>query len=210
MFIQRYRYRLIFWAILLTIFTLPCKSTAQDGYQQEQDETIAYFDSLLETIRTSNYANLTPLTPRMIHYLSGVYLYCSIKNGACPLVLEALLEADVILARVKQSSECPNLTAFWREWMSNEFEKRLDYTQNTYLNRVLEFKARERPRYIKCRETVAYEIKSSDDNATFFAKRYRPESGNYKSIDKFSRFLKALKTQVQDVFSSSGAYGSKK
>lgn len=189
-------------------------SLAQDdGYKQEQDLTIAYFEELdkkLTALGSGGSATLEPLNDKHIHYLTGIYLYCSIKNGACPLPLQAMLELDLASARLAKNNECPNLLSFWRAWMAADFERRWEYDANTgYLAKIMEFKSKTRPRFVKCKETVKTELAFDNSDEAFFKSRYAEGAQGIIRVRNFIKYMQTIKERVPDVFVATGAYDEK-
>ncbi|MFM1847293.1 MAG: hypothetical protein RL417_767 [Pseudomonadota bacterium] len=172
----------------------------RNPYQVGQDSAVAYFQGFTQTIealRTTGSGSLEPLSEGAINHLVGVYLYCTVRSGACPLVLDAILEIDVVNAKNGEAQACPNMERFWKAWVRSDMEKRQNFLVRTaHMNTTSEFTRNKRPRYLKCRETVQVEIGKGGDSKTFFASRYETGSGPDEQVRKLAAFLTELKAKV--------------
>ena len=181
-------------------------SAAQKNpYQDNQDSAIAFVRQMVEMITklgdggqvSTRPANVSENT--MIH-LTNAYLYCSIKYGTCPMLLDVLLESDVINSKLNNAPSCPNLQRFWKVWVRGDMEKRQKYLIRTAnLNTTSDFNTRLRPKYIKCPETVAKIIADSPSVATFFVERYVEDAVALDSAKKALALLEDLKAKVPNI-----------
>lgn len=180
-----------------------------DEYADTQLSTVKFFEDLNSSIKSlSSGGSASPkyLNAGEIHYLTGVYLHCAMKNAACPMILDAILELDVIDAKLNNNNECKNLLALWDRWVKNDFEKRLNYSLTKGLARFLEFKKNQRPRYLRCTKTVEEETKFTGSTADYFKKRYALDTPASTRVSKFLQYLHAIQEKQINVFVATGAY----
>ena len=103
-------------------------------YKKNQDTTIAKFKLLDQAVQQLAKGALTSaedFKEAELSYLTAVYLHCSIQNGTCPEIPEALLELDLIKAQQSGKVECTNSLAFWNLWLKNDMENRHKYEVKT-------------------------------------------------------------------------------
>ena len=187
--------------------TLEDVSTSQKNpYQAGQEAAIQYFREF-NTLTTqiaqgsSNHAQAIPENT-MIH-ISNAYLYCAVKFGTCPMVLDAILETDIINSKLDKSVRCPNMERFWKTWVKSDNEKRHKYLVRTAtLNETNNFNAKVRPLYIKCREMVQNELTGAPGDAVFFRERYDPSSPKKEAIVKALKLLEELKLKVPNILTA--------
>lgn len=197
-------------ALSSVLFCGVCTSSHADfNYNQVENDTLAYFQKFLNQIdsyRNGSGTRIEPVGFQEMHYLTAVYLYCSMMNGVCPVVLEALFETDLINMRISPETKCNNLMHFWDRWIKNEFEQRLDYGIKTaYITKVTEFRKNVRPKFIRCSDTVKAIIKANPNTQSFFNARYAPGSPVRTRLEQMLQLLDNLKTRKVDVFVTTGA-----
>ncbi len=181
---------------------------AQGPYIQTQDGTIVHFANIAalgEKLATGEAKEIPPLDENKLKFLNEIYLLLTVKKGSAPLILDAILEADVINSRLKKVAACPNLKEFWRLWLHNDMEKKQNYMINTGLMNVAnQFTNNERPKYIKCEETVRAEIDGAADDQQFFKTRYAAGAPHREILNRAARLLDEIKKQVPNVFAANG------
>lgn len=197
--------------ILLIALAIPTLAFGDTGYEQQQDGTIQFFEELQIAIdgTIKEDKDLSKLEPKdkYIHHLTGIYLYCTLKNGVCPLILDSLLELDIINSQIEGKPTCPIMLSFWKKWIANGLEKRVDYSLSTgFIKKRFEFKQNVRPKYLKCSGTVTERVKPDLDLRTFIKERYVQGSEQRQNLEKLISYLKAVKETVDDVFVKTGAY----
>ena len=183
---------------------------AQNTYAQTQEAAIDYFHKLADLTSQLAQGATTGAVPaptdNMLSYLNAVYLYCAVNYGECPLVLNAILEADVINSRLAKEAQCPIMTKFWKSWVRSDMEARQKYLVKTsFLKVSSEFNQNKRPAYIKCQETVAKEISAKEPDAMYFKSRYSADSAHTLVAAKTAKLLEEIKAKIPNVF---GAIGS--
>lgn len=181
----------------------------KDSYSASQDEAIAFFRQLGTTtakLASGGTATIAPPSDDAIHYLTAVYLYCAGNNGVCPLVLEAILEADIVNSRSSGKPACPTMKRFWSAWVQNGFEERHKFMVKTsHINAYSQFNTQTRPRFLKCEETITQTISGISSPDAFFRDRYRSGSPQEKLAAKMTALLEQLKQKVPNLFAALGA-----
>jgi len=176
----------------------------KNPYAQNQGEAIRFMESLnslADTLATTGSGGTAGAIDEntMIH-LTNVFLYCSLKRGTCPMVLEAILESDVINSLDAKKGACPNMARFWKVWVRGDMEKRQKYLMPTaYMGGANEFSTRERPRFIRCRETVDGILADAGDPVQFRKERYAKGAPAREAIRKTAQLLNEIKLKVPNV-----------
>lgn len=198
-------------SILGSIDIEDTKAVAVDAYQVSQEKALTYFDSLATAVSSpSSISTQSAPQDGVLHHMAGVYLYCIVKAGICPYLLDAIFEIDVINARLSGQAECPAMLRFWSDWKKNDLENRHKYLVSTgHMQLVSEFNRNKRTRYLLCKETVANEILSKETNAAFFKERYAEGSTIRKSVNQTNQLLKQIKTKIPNIFVATGAQSIK-
>ncbi len=194
--------------IILSTITTLSSAFADQAYTVAQDGAIEKFAAFAQGIENGNLAETKiTLSGQELYYLNGIYLYCTLKNGACPLVLDAILETDIFNSQLEGKAACPQMLLFWKEWIDNGLEQRVDYGLGTgFVTKYFEFRSTVRPRYLKCSGSVSNALTAGVPLKDFVSKRYATGSEPRKTILKTVAYLKALKEQVPDAFIATGAY----
>lgn len=178
-------------------------SIRRDPYAVSQDAAIAFFDDFaqkVDLLKNKSPVTIEPLSEAALNHLANVYLYCTVRSGVCPLVLDAILESDIVNAKNGSTSICPNMERFWKVWVKNDMERRQNFLVRTAnLSVTSEFTRNKRPRYLKCRETVQIEISQDVPNTDFFVARYAETGGPNEQVKKLAALLTELKTKVPNI-----------
>lgn len=187
---------------------LELSSQKRDPYLTSQEEALKYFTdlkALLQGVSASNRKLLMP-EAEVVNYMGGLYLFCSMKRGVCPAVLEALLEIDIVNSKLSNVSLCPVMKGFWKRYLENDFEDRLKYAISTgFVAKVNEFNSRERPRYLRCEDTLKELFKGGESASALFSKRYQSGSRPLKAIDEVISLINAVSQNGTNVFLATGA-----
>lgn len=197
---------LLFSAVLLLMVT--ALGHAEELYKEIQDSAIATISKFHADIASRSVANSKILfNERELYYLNGVYLYCTLKNGTCPYILETILETDILNSQIDGKASCPHTLRFWQEWIDNSFEDRVNYNLGTgFLTKYQDFKKNIRPRYLRCSVAVEREIKKDMSSTDYIAARYAPGSEVAHNVKRTFAYLTAIREEVPEVFIASGAY----
>lgn len=180
-------------------------SSVQAGQQQ----TLEHYKQLFQFVSNAKGGNLgRPPIPgeKVIWYLGGVYLYCVIREGTCPYILDTILEVDVANARLDKSDKCPSMVGFWKTYLGNGMEDRHKYqTKTGYLSMTVDFNQKVRPKYVKCQQTVRAENSGGTSDQEYFKLRYRQSSQIIESMQRTLKYLEAIKAANVNVFIETGA-----
>lgn len=184
-------------------FSLETGNKQRDPYQVSEELTYTYLNNLKTKIGEFSNGNITSLerpNEKIVSFLTGTYLYCTVRDTTCPALLDSLLEVDVVNARLANKEECPTLREFWKTYIQNDLENRHRYlTQISQMAAVSEFNTKSRPGYIKCQTTIAKNIKGSSTNTEFFRARYK-DGRILKSINSAFELIESLKRKGINVF----------
>lgn len=176
----------------------------RNPYQAGQDGAIEFMNGLsTAAVELSAGRAAAPASPSdgALDHLASVYLFCTIRAGTCPWILDAVLEADIMSAKTSNTAGCPTMERFWKAWMRNDMEKRQKFLVRTSnLTVTSEFTQHERPRYIKCRDTVAETLRDSPAVRDFFSKRYAASDGPQTKIARTTKLLTDLKAKVPNIY----------
>jgi len=166
------------------------------------------FPERLDKLVRGSMEQVPWLNESEVLYLNGVYLFCTVRKGPCPWLLDTLLETDIINARLSKTVACPLVRSFWKLWIENEMQRRLDYHIPTaHIRNYMQFRRDKLPRYLTCGKTVEEEIKLTDaklSDSEFFKTRYAPDTEIRRSIKETADFLSAIQAKKIDVFTSMG------
>jgi hypothetical protein len=179
-----------------------------DPYGITQEKTIIFLQNLrthLESVASHQKKIILP-EGETIHYLTGLYLFCTIKRGTCASVLEALYEIDLVNSRLSNTALCPVMKSFWKRYLENDFEERLKYNTSTgFVTKLNEFNAKERPRFVRCEESLKELFKTEQNAQSLFSSRYQSQSKPLRAIDDVLTLIRLLKEKQVNVFSATGA-----
>jgi hypothetical protein len=197
----------LFISAVAILFNAPF-SVADEPYKEIQDSTIATISKLNKEIASRSVsATKISFNERELYYLNGVYLYCTLKNGTCPYILETILETDILNSQIDGKASCPHTLRFWQEWIDNSFEDRVNYNLGTgFLTKYQDFKKNIRPRYLRCSATVEREIKNNTPSNDYISARYAPSSEVAHNVKRTLAYLTAIREEVPEVFIATGAY----
>jgi hypothetical protein len=197
-----------FLALLGVTFLAWSSALADQKYIEIQDETIKNIENFYGMITTDGAKPTAVNFPDTnLYYLNGVLLFCSVKNGSCPFLLDTILEIDVFNSQLDNKVSCPHMLRFWQEWIDNSFEQRLSYSLGTgVLKKYQDFKTQERPRYLKCSNTVQNLVVPGASIDEFMKTRYELQTPIIAAFKKTMAYLRAIREEIDDVFVAAGAY----
>ena len=180
----------------------------KDPYAGTQELTLTYLKNLkvhLLSVSTTSNKILLP-DSESISYLNGLYLFCTIKKGTCPAVLETVLEIDLVNSRLNNTAVCPVMKSFWKKYIENDFEGRLKYNTSTgFITKINEFNSKDRPRYLRCDDTLKEIFKEGLSPAALFSSRYGATGKSIKAIDEVIALISAVQEKQINVFVATGA-----
>ena len=177
---------------------------SKDPYKESQANAMEAMNALskkIEELKTGSISRAERPKDSGVHYLTGVYLYCTITKGTCPEILDSILEIDLINSRIEKKASCPTMLSFWKDWQANDMEARQKFMVRLgYLGITNDFNRNVRPAYVKCQETIAGRIDDQASDADFFRKRYGADQSPEQSVRKTVEYLQAVSTSIGDVF----------
>jgi hypothetical protein len=180
------------------------------SYTATQDKTVRYFDDLVVKYAQVNGGasiKIDELDDSEVHHLSGVYLYCSMTYGACPFILQTLLETDLINSYGGGPVACTNTKKFLTHYAKNDMHKRLSYLIPTALMaKKTNFEIAELPKYIKCQSTLEELLSKLKGNEAGFKERYKEDSEANLALKRTNLILSKVKTKVGNVFKAISAH----
>lgn len=121
--------------------------TKAGGYAAQEAEALSWVRQVAANQKAAS------LSDSAVFYLTGLYLYCSGRAGACPFILDTILKAEQLAGRAGPS--CPVMKRFWEAWVKNGFEERLPYlVPMGSTGTMKDFNDTKRARYIKCDQSI--------------------------------------------------------
>ena len=181
----------------------------KETYGTVQDKAISFFsevESKQTQLAQGNISAVGSIPDNILNYLSGVYLYCAVNLGTCPLVLETLLETDIINGKVNHDNDCPNLKRFWNFWVGNGMEERHKYlTKIAHVRAISDFNTKERPKFLLCQETVKQQTTSALPSDAYFKQRYSQNPALKALSARLAAYLNQLKQGEINVFLATGS-----
>ena len=184
---------------------LNMQEKSKNPYKEGQRQAIDFIKNLIaktNDLKSGKESKIDVPSDAAIHYLTGVYLYCTITKATCPELLDLIYETDLINSKISKGAECPSMLKFWHDWQNNDMENR-----QRFLLRVgnfaatSSFSANKRPRYIKCKESIGEELKSQKSNTEYFRERYgEGTESKASSFQKALEYTEALEKNIPDVF----------
>lgn len=174
---------------------------ARNHQLDAQDNLEAWSAQLLAAVQSGGEGTVAQLDPPTASYLSVLYLYCTVKQGPCPFILETVLDSDIIAARSEKASTCPSMTRFFKGYLSNGLDERAKFLYS--LTQGLEmatFNTESRPRFIECKETVAAILEDKE----VVAQRFGATGTSRASVEAFISLLKDVKSQKTDLYAALG------
>lgn len=174
------------------------------GYSDIQRMAIQKLNTFVSSIGERE-PSLPTFSDRELNYFSAAYLFCTVRKGNCPMILQTLFEVDLVKSVQTQQDICPNLTGLWKYWIENDMERRMELDVPIGLiDKYQRFKKQARPKFIKCKETIQAVRERSPQGAEFFRNRYGGDSPQRKEILKAIALLQALEKKKINLFTSQG------
>lgn len=179
------------------------------GYAYTQDTILEYLETLYKQMNAVPGVGMQTqknLSHSQTNYMAALYLHCSQKLGPCPAVLDTLLEMDVINSKLTGTIACPNLTNFWKVYVSTDMDRRLELDLSVGLiNKIGSFNKTVRNQYVKCKEFVNNIITGgANDSSDFFSKRYTGVSAPEKAVKKTYALARTIKKSEKNLFYITG------
>ena len=180
-------------------------SNPDTGVRNSQTEVInaleAWGEKLQSIVTTSGVGKVPKLDQNAASYLSVLYLYCSVKNGPCPFILETVLDADIALSRVDNRVTCALTNRFFKSYLAHGLDERGKYLFSlTQGLEMAKFNTSERPRFVECKETVSAIMADKE----VLAQRFGSKGTEAQSVAAFLTLLSEVKEQKVDIFVATG------
>ena len=182
-----------------------------DPYPLSQNATLEFFqgyNAKLQQIASSGSGSIPDLSDGILNYLSALFLHCAVNYGTCPHILKSVLEIDVINSKNSGTITCPNMKRLWNAWVRNNLEERHKYLVKTsFIQISSEFKEKERPKYLKCDQTITGILKDSGSAAQFYKQRYAADSEYLTFAPKIVALITQVieKDKIRNLFVQYGA-----
>ena len=174
---------------------------ARNHQLDAQDKLEAWSAQVLAAIRGGGEGKVTELDAPTASYLSVLYLYCTVKKGPCPFILETLLDSDIITARSEKTTTCTSMTRFFKGYLSNALDDRAKFLYSvTQGLEMANFNTQSRPRFIECRETVAAIVEDKEA----VAQRFGEKGTSVATVEAFNSLLKDVKSEKTDIYVATG------
>ncbi len=163
------------------------------SYSEQQQAALNFVQAVESSQLAGNAQGDLTANSKASFYLTGLYLYCLQKSGACPFALDTVLVSDYFLNKQNKQG-CANMKNLWRTWVENGYEKRVAYLIPLALSqKFTDFQQNKRPYYLKCEETL---------------KSFTPDESSLKSIRTTKKFIEQIKEKGINIFIESGALKS--
>ncbi len=97
---------------------------------------------------------------------------------------------------------------FWNAWVRNGLEERHKYLVRTsFIQATSEFKTKERPKYLKCEQTITDSLQGAGNSSDFFKQRYAENTAALQWAPKISALIHQVmeKDQISNLFIKYGA-----
>jgi hypothetical protein len=180
--------------------TFQTEGKQQSPYTEAQDGALDAFKKLAAQAPAGSIAPVT-LSKSSLTYLAAVYLMCVVKQGSCPAVLDGILEADIVNAKLAGNTKCPFTVGFWGVWKANDMERRQEFSIGTgVLGEFSNFKTNHLPRYLNCGETISQILKGSGTPEQFFRARY----GKNQVFSNLVLVIETVKAKIPNIFAKVG------
>ena len=216
-FQNRFQWYLIFALFFPSLIWAQDRSSVQQGEIQfeEEEKDLTYSDvqrmaiekleSFAKRVKSADPASDAKFSDPEVRYLSSAYLFCTIRKGSCPMILQALFETDLVPSVAAQESSCPNLTRLWKYWIESDMERRAELDVPIgVVPKYQQFKKEARPKFIKCKQTIETVREHSPKGKEFFSSRYGEGSPQLSQILKTIALLRALEKKKINLFSAQG------
>ncbi len=164
-------------------------------------EVSVWADALAQAASQSGEVSIASLKTEGVDYLTVLYLFCAKKLGACPFILESVLEADLMSAHRSASPQCETMSHFWKRWIDMDGDKRLEFSVSIgSASTLAQFNASSRQRFVKCQDTVSSVLAQKGD----LSSRYGAGTPAAKNTATLKALIHEIEQKHIDVFDSCG------
>lgn len=176
-------------------------TSARNSQTEALNDLAAWGEKLQTIVTTSGVGKAPELDQNAASYLSVLYLYCSVKNGPCPFILETALDADIALSLADNRVSCALTNRFFKSYLSQGLDERGKYLFSlTQGLEMAKFNAAERPRFVECKETVSAIIADKE----VLAQRFGAKGTAAQSVAAFRTLVSEVQEQKVDIFVATG------
>ncbi len=176
----------------------------KNPYQETQNSTIsklAKFSRDMSKLAAGEKIKAPQFDGQELRYLGAIYLWCTLRKGACPLVLNPLLEADLVNAVSGEGEVCSNLKGFWQSWIENDMSRRLGFDLSVGLfAKNKEFNKEVRPMYENCVDTVTSLRENAESDTALLQERYQSGSDHRKAPATLAVLLKGVREKIRNIY----------
>lgn len=166
-------------------------------------EKLKTFHSRISSSESLKTADSPLFDDEELYYLAAAHLDCSIRSGVCTLIPQALFEIDLVRNAITPKSGCKTLTPFWKHWVDADMERRVDLNIKVAdLEKRAEFKRTQRPKYLKCMNTIETMLSEITDNQKYLRDRYSANNGKKDVPLKLAIYLETLNQKIPNIFIS--------
>jgi hypothetical protein len=172
------------------------------NHQLEALAELEGWSSRLESIVKGSGEGIAPdLTQNTISYLSVLYLYCSVKQGPCPFILEMILDDDIARSRSEKNARCPVMNRFFKSYITQSLDERGKFLFSLREGlEIAKFNSEERPRFVECKETVSAIIADKE----VLHQRYGEKGRSVDDAKEFRALLAEIKEKKVDIYGATG------
>jgi hypothetical protein len=173
--------------------------------KNQQTEALAALDTWgaqLQTIVTTSGEGKTPeLDQNTVSYLSVLYLFCSVKRGPCPFILETILDSDIAASRADKEVKCALMSRFFKSYLSQSLDERGKFLFSlTEGLEIAKFNTTERPRFVECKETVSAMLADKE----VLSQRFGSKGTSVETVATFRALVAEIKDQKVDIMVATG------
>jgi hypothetical protein len=164
-------------------------------------EVSVWADALAQAASQSGEVSIASLKTEGVDYLTVLYLFCAKKLGACPFILESVLEADLMSAHRSASLQCETMSHFWKRWIDMDGDKRLEFSVSIgSASKLAEFNASGRQRFVQCKDTVSSVLAQKGA----LSSRYGAGTAAAKSAATLKALVHEIEQKHIDIFGACG------
>ena len=186
-------------------------SSSKSPYESAQEEAITYFEQFLNAMPEVRAGRVPPvqlLSRGALQYLASVNLFCTLRFGSCPTLLQAMYEIEAAQSIANGQASCQNLNLMWKSWLDADMERRVDLDLKIgFVKAYDEFKSGPRRKYVRCSASIQTLMEKVEDKRTFFSKRYDESNQAVRDIRGTVKFLRGIQTEIPNLLARLGLGG---
>jgi len=176
-------------------------------YRESVESSLKYFKGIAEIQKKISSGGSVsapdPIPENSIYYLTGLYIYCIKRAGACPLIPDSILEVEILRNSLLHDESCSSMKNFWDLWYGNQMEERAKHLVPIAGMGSLDiFNKQSLPVYKNCGEGI---ITKDQYSLTHIKKSYLSSPERATLADKMVQLIQGLKEQETNVFQATGS-----